>query len=277
VDECGPVRVSLRLEKPFLNSHITQRISLYAGARQLVFETHIYWRERQKLLKVGFPIEVNASYATYDIAYGNLRRPVHRNTSYDAAKFEVPAHQWMDVSDGGYGVSLLNNCKYGHEAHGKLIRLTLLKGSIYPDPEADLGDHNFTYVFYPHAESWESAETIQHALNLNSPMTWSLGSPSESQPVQHSFLHCTAHNLSLEAIKPSEDGQHVIVRLVERHNCHTNTTLIFDRPLLEAWSCDLMENIEARLSSVGNELPVVLKPYEILTLRLVFKNVGVEE
>jgi alpha-mannosidase len=268
VDETGPVRASLRLEKPFFNSRITQRISLYAGAHQLVFETHVHWQERQKLLKVGFPVDVNASYATYDIAFGNLRRPVHRNTSYDAAKFEVPAHQWMDISDGGYGVSLLNDCKYGHEAHGQLIRLTLLKGSVYPDPEADLGDHDFTYAFYPHAGSWEAAQTLQHALNLNSPLAWSLGNPADSQPTQHSFLACTAPNLSLEAVKRAEDGQHIILRLVERHNCHTRATLVFDRPVVEAWSCDLMEKIETRLNPVGHELPVVLKSYEILTLRV---------
>lgn len=271
VDECGPVRASLHLEKPFLNSLITQRISLYAGARQLVFETHVFWQERQKLLKVGFSVEVNASFATFDIAFGSLRRPVHRNTSYDAAKFEVPAHQWMDVSDGGYGVSLLNDCKYGHEAHGKLIRLTLLKGSVYPDPEADLGHHDFTYSFYPHSGSWETAQTMQHALNLNSPLAWCLGAPADSQAVQHSFISCSASNLSLEALKQSQDGQHVILRLVERHNCLTNATLNFDRRVLQAWSCDLMENIETELIPVDNQLPIVLKPCEILTLRLVFE------
>ena len=199
-DECGPVRASLRLEKPFFNSRITQRISLYTGARQLVFETHIHWQERQKLLKVGFPVEVNASYATYDIAFGNLKRSMHRNTSFDAAKFEVPAHQWMDVSDGGYGVSLLNDCKYGHEAHGKLIRLTLLKGSVYPDPEADLGDHDFTYVLYPHAGSWEEAGTPQHALDLNSPLAWRPGSPAASSL---SSIHSCAARPQMSAWKPS--------------------------------------------------------------------------
>ena len=274
-DECGPVRASLRLEKTFFNSRITQRISLYAGARQLVFETHVHWQERQKLLKVGFPVEVNASYATYDIAFGNLKRSMHRNTSFDAAKFEVPAHQWMDVSDGGYGVSLLNDCKYGHEAHGKLIRLTLLKGSVYPDPVADLGDHDFTYVLYPHAGSWEEAGTPPHALDLNSPLAWRPGSPVAEQPIQHSFLRCAAPNVSLEALKRSEDGQHIIVRLVERQNCHTRTTLVFDRPVQEAWSCDLMERVEARLAPSGPELPVALKPYEILTLRVALERISV--
>jgi alpha-mannosidase len=198
---------------------------------------------------------------------------VHRNTSFDAAKFEVPAHQWMDVSDGGYGVSLLNNCKYGHEAHGKLIRLTLLKGSVYPDPEADLGEHDFTYVLYPHAGSWEAAGTIQRALALNSPLAWGLAA-SDNAPTAHSFLRSTASNLTLEAVKQSEDGEHLILRLVERHNRHTRMTLFFDRPVMAAWSCDLMERLEVRLNPTGCELPVALKPYEILTLRVALKQMG---
>ena len=172
VDETGPLRASLRLEKSFLNSSITQRISLSAGSRQLVFETVVDWAERQKLLKVGFPLEINATHATYDIAYGNLQRPTHRNTSYDAAKFEVPAHQWMDVSQGDYGVSLLNDCKYGHEANGKTIRLSLLKGSVFPDESADLGQHHFTYALYPHAGSWEEAGTDSTSIEPESHLFW---------------------------------------------------------------------------------------------------------
>ncbi len=270
LDETGPVRTSLRLEKSFLNSIIKQRISLHAGTRQLVFETHIDWQERQKLLKVGFPVDINTSYATYDIACGNLRRPTHRNTPYDMAKFEVPAHQWVDLSEGGYGVSLLNDCKYGHESSGKLIRLTLLKGSIYPDPEADLGDHHFTYALYPHPGTWETSQTIQHALNLNQALTWYLIPSSSFHSKENAFLQCNASNVTLEAIKLSEDGQHLVVRLVDRENRYTSTSLIFDRSICEAWICDLMENKETQLTPSGNALQIVLKPYEILTLRVGF-------
>ncbi|MGB1289281.1 MAG: glycoside hydrolase family 38 C-terminal domain-containing protein, partial [Aggregatilineales bacterium] len=117
IDDEGALCASLKLVRECYDSTIRQRISLQAESRQLIFETEIDWHERQRLLKVGFPVAVNTRYATYDIAYGNMERATHRNTSYDAAKFEVPAHQWMDMSETGYGVALLNDSKYGHEAH----------------------------------------------------------------------------------------------------------------------------------------------------------------
>lgn len=268
VDENGPIRASLKLEKTFLGSKITQRISLYANSRQLVFETVVDWAERQKLLKVGFPLEINATHATYDIAYGNLQRATHRNTSYDAAKFEVPAHQWMDVSQGDYGVSLLNNCKYGHEANGKNICLTLLKGSIYPDELADLGQHHFTYALYPHPGSWEEAGTIQQALNLNQPL---LAYVNSDCPQSHSFLSCKAKNITLEAMKQAEDGQGLIIRLVEKHNKSSTINLVFDRPIETAWLCDLMESNEGEIHPSGKKLTINFRPYEIITLRVLFQ------
>ncbi len=272
VDENGPLRASLRLEKSFLNSSITQRISLAAGSRQLVFETIVDWAERQKLLKVGFPLEINATHATYDIAYGNLQRPTHRNTSYDAAKFEVPAHQWMDVSQGDYGVSLLNDCKYGHEANGKTIRLSLLKGSVYPDESADIGQHHFTYALYPHPGSWEEAGTIQQALNLNHNLLVQMNT-ALPQGRKHSFISCEAKNITLEAMKQAEDGEGVILRLVEQHNKSGTVTLVFDRMVEKAWACDLMENNEVEIQPNDMKLTFDVKPYEIKTLRVHFRSV----
>jgi alpha-mannosidase len=244
-----------------------QRQDLYE-----VCDLQVIWQERQTLLKVGFPVDINTSYATYDIPFGNLRRPTHRNTPYDMAKFEVPAHQWVDLAEGGYGVSLLNDCKYGHESNGKLIRLTLLKGSIYPDPGADPGDHHFTYALYPHAGTWETSQTIQHALNLNQGLTWYSIPSSSFHSRENAFLQCNASNVTLEAIKLSEDGRHLVVRLVERENRYTSTSLIFDRSICEAWSCDLMENKETQLTPSDKAIQIVLKPYEILTLRVSFSS-----
>lgn len=268
IDETGPLRASLRLVRRFADSTITQRISLMADSRQLTFETEIDWRERQRLLKVGFPLNINARHATYDIAYGNIERPTHRNTSYDAARFEVPAHWWADVSEAGYGVALLNDCKYGYEANGAWLRLTLLKGSIYPDPTADLEKHHFTYALYPHRGDWRQADVLRHAAELNTPLICHRASSDMSQP--HSFITCDAPNVTLEAVKCAEDGAALIVRLVERHNALTHATLTFDRALESAHSCDLMETPEASLTPDGQRVSVTLKPYEIVTLRLRF-------
>jgi alpha-mannosidase len=270
VDETGPIRASLRLEKSFLNSKITQRISLQTGSQQITFETDVDWQERQKLLKVGFPLEIRATHATYDIAYGNMKRPTHRNTSYDAAKFEVPAHKWMDVSQGDYGVSLLNDCKYGHEANGQTIRLSLLKSSIFPDEFADLGRHHFTYALYPHPSSWEDAETDQLALNLNQPLFTQIN--ATERQAQKTFVTCSSKNITLEGLKRAEDGQGIIIRLVERHNKSGQIKLTFDRPIENAWACDLMETIEANIQSNDKHLYFNIRPYEIKTVRICFLN-----
>lgn len=265
VDENGPLRASLKLMRRCYDSTITQRISLLVDSRELTFETEIDWRERQRLLKVGFPAAINARHATYDMAYGNIERPTHRNTSHDAARFEVPAHWWMDMSEGDYGVALLNDCKYGHEANGHWMRLTLLKGSIWPDPLADLEVHHLRYVLYPHSGGWREGGVMPAANRLNTPLL--ARRVAQHQPPR-SFIRCDAPNVTLEAVKQSEDGVHLIVRLVERHNIRTRARLTFDLPIMAAHSCDLMENIERDLPVADSAVEVELRPYEIVTLAI---------
>ena len=267
VDEVGPIRASLLLEKPFAGSKIRQRICLYAGEKRLRFETEVKWTERQRLLKVAFPVEVNTRTATYDIAFGNMDRPNHRNTPYDAAKFEVPAHQWMDMSQGDYGVSLLNDCKYGHEAAGKMMRLSLLKGSIHPDPESDIDTHHFTYALMPHAGTWREGETVRRALELNVPLTARVVSAAPAEAAK-SYIECDAPGVTLEAVKRSMDGQDLIVRMVERHNGSPAGTLQLAWPVKQAWSCNLMEENEDELPVSDGAVRIAFRPYEIKTIRL---------
>jgi alpha-mannosidase len=270
VDETGPLRASLLLVKRIANSTLTQRISLAAGSQQLVFETMVDWRERQRLLKVGFTVDVNTDHATYDMAYGSIARPNHRNNSHAAARFEVCGHQWMDMSQGDWGVSLLNDGKFGHDALGKTMRLTLLKGSIHPDPNADVETHHFTYALYPHSRPWQDADTIGQAMRLNSPLYATLVNAGAAGDPTHGFLNCNVPNLTLEAIKQGEDGRHVVVRLVERCNRSTHAKLTFDRPARGAWSCDLMEQTERKLPTPAGRVELRVKPCEIVTLRLAF-------
>ena len=138
-----------------------------------------------------------------------MQRPTHCNTSYEAARFEVPAHLWVDVSEADYGVALLNDCKYGHEVVESVVRLTLLKGSISPDPTADMEDHLFTYALYPHTGDWRTAGVMPRALNLNEPLTVF----ASQQPLpRRSLLACDAGNVTLEAVKRAEDGDGLIVQ-----------------------------------------------------------------
>ena len=267
VDECGPLRASLRLVRTFADSKITQRISLLANGQALTFETEIEWHERQRLLKVGFPVGVNAQQATYDIAYGTIQRATHRNTAHDQARFEVPAHWWMDLSEYGYGVALLNDSKYGHEAHHQWMYLTLLKGSILPDPEADLGTHHFTYALYPHTGDWREGDVIGAATALNVPL---YARPTARGVSETTFVSCDAPNVTLEAVKRAEDGRRLILRLVERYNKRTQATVTLHKPVGGAFRCDLMEREEAQIPVDGNTVSLMLQPCEIVTLAIVF-------
>jgi alpha-mannosidase len=248
IDETGPLRGSLKLTRKIGNSTLVQRISLSADSRGLTFETEIDWYERQRLLKVGFPVAINADRATYDIAYGNIERPTHRNTSFDAARFEVPAHWWMDMSEYDYGVALLNDCKYGYEANGHWMRLTLLKGSIYPDPTADRELHHFTYVLYPHSGDWRKGNVQRAATALNVPL---LARRTDSGGQKEFLTSMIEQGISIEAVKRSEDGEAMIVRLVERYNRLARITFKAPRSIAAAWTCDLMEREEETLTPDG--------------------------
>jgi len=167
--EPGPLRATLEIKRRILNSTYTQRISLAYNSARLDFETTIIWQERHILLKVAFPVEVFSPVATYEIQWGNVQRPTHRNTSWDWARFETCAHKWVDLSEGNYGVSLLNDCKYGHDIQGNRIRLSLLRSPTAPDPEADQGEHHFAYSLLPHAGSLNE-RTMAEAYALNDPL-----------------------------------------------------------------------------------------------------------
>ncbi len=154
VEENGPVRGVLRLTWRYGSSTIRQRLTIYRRSPRIDFRTEVDWWEQQVLLKVAFPVAVRSTRATYEIQWGSIERPTHWNTSWDYARFEVVGHKWADLSEGGYGVSLLNDCKYGHDIRGNTLRLTLLKSALRPDAAADKGRHTFTYCLLPHGGDW---------------------------------------------------------------------------------------------------------------------------
>ena len=139
VVETGPLRGAVRVRRAWRDSRIEQTYRLLAGSRRLDIATRIDWHERQIYLQARFPLAVHSHEATYETMYGVVRRPTHRNTSWDAARFEVSGHRFADLSEPGYGVALLNDAKYGHSAHGNVLTLSLLRGPLYPDPGADEG------------------------------------------------------------------------------------------------------------------------------------------
>ena len=264
--EMGPVRATLRLERQFSHSTITQEIHFYADLRRIDFETTVDWKEHQSLLKVHFPVDVHTDEATFEIQYGNVTRKTHRNTSWDKARFESCGQKWMDVSEGHYGVSLLNDCKYGHSVKDSCIGLTLIKSGTEPNPTTDQEMHFFTYSLYPHAETWKAAGTVPQAFFLNQPALVSKsGKPGES----FSLASLNVPNVVLETVKKAEDGDGVILRMYECENARTPVTLTFNRPFVSAESCNCLEEPDGEPVKVdGNKVSFLVKPFEIKTIRI---------
>lgn len=279
--EGGPVRASVEIVHHFMASRITQRISLWRNSPRIDFATEIDWHEHQTVLKAAFPVAINSTAATYEIQFGNVQRPTHRNTSWDLARFEVCAHRWVDLSESGYGVSLLNDSKYGHDIHDHVMRLTLLKSGISPDPEADQGLHRFTYSLLPHVGDWREAQTVRRAYELNAPLvgvTQRTGSvqettgerPQYTQSGPASFLRTDCPHIVVETVKPAEDGDGLIVRFYEAHNQRGGGTITFSAPLASAQECNLLEATLGEASYQDNELYFQVRPFEIKTFRVRF-------
>jgi alpha-mannosidase len=279
VIEAGPLRAALEVRRRILNSTLVQHISLGHNSPRLDFDTTIDWQERHVMLKVAFPVDVLSPTATYEIQWGNVQRPTHRNTSWDWARFETCAHKWADLSEGGYGVSLLNDCKYGHDVHDNVLRLTLLRSPTNPDPAADLGEHRFVYSLLPHAGGWGEL-TIAQAYALNNPLLIWPGRggriperrrkpvTGKEWPATTCFLQVNPSNVIIETVKHAEDGLGLIVRLYESQRQRGEFNLVASIPLAEAWRTNLLEENQERLAVQGNCLKLWIHPYQIVTLRL---------
>ncbi|HKD74286.1 MAG TPA: glycoside hydrolase family 38 C-terminal domain-containing protein, partial [Ktedonobacterales bacterium] len=223
VVEQGPLRAGLRLRWDYLDrTTITQTLYLEDDSRRLDFVTEVDWHERQTLLKVAFPVDIHNGQATAEIQFGNITRPTHRNTSWDRARFETCGHKWIDLSEGDYGVALLNDCKYGYDIHDHTLRQTLLKGAISPDPDADLGHHQFTYSLFPHEGSWFSNGVLVHraAYALNYPLLAAMKTDDQqsSAPSSCSLAESDAPHVVVETAKRAEDGDGLILRVYECAN-----------------------------------------------------------
>jgi alpha-mannosidase len=250
-------------------STLRQDIVLMAGSRRLDFVTRVDWRERGRMLRASFPTSVRADEAACEIQFGHLRRPTHANTSWDLAKFEVCAHKWVDLSERGYGVALLNDCKYGHALRGSTLDLNLLRSTSSPDPDADLGAHEFTYALLPHAGDLVAGRVIQSAYELNVPMRMAPAlRQSGPAPARASFLQVDAPNIIVEAVKQAEDGADLIARLYEATGASTRAKVRVSLGAASAALVDLMEEHPQPLVLEDGCVELRFAPFEIHTLRL---------
>ena len=265
--DLGPLCVSIELERTISNSLIRQTITFYADSAVIRFDTYVDWKEHQHLLKVHFPVDLHTDEATFDIQFGNLTRKIHQNTSWDEARFESCGQKWMDMSEGHYGVSLLNDCKYGHSAIDGVMTLTLIKSGIEPNPTADQEEHTFTYALYPHAENWRQAKTVQEAMKLNQPL---LSVEGGCVGNESSFVSVDHQNVILETVKMAEDSDGVIIRLYESENARTKAHISFEKEIVSVESCDCIENAKMAVDIKDNGFDIEIKPYEIQTYRVRF-------
>ncbi|MBS3786933.1 alpha-mannosidase [Candidatus Bipolaricaulota bacterium] len=269
VIENGPVRGILRQERTFGDSKITQDLIIYRGSKRLDFETSVDWHEKDNLLKVHFPIAVRSNEATYEIQYGHYRRPTHSNTSWDEARFEVPHQKWVDVAEHNYGAALLNDCKYGVNVDGTEIGLSLLRGPSSPDPESDMGPHQFTYSLLPHQGDFRETGVIKQSYELNtSPGT----NPSEDMMELEPLVKVEDDGVVIEAIKRSEVSPNaLVIRAYESWGRRVSTDLHFGFDSKSVKETNIIEDELTDLELKENQVRLDFSPFEIKTLKVFYE------
>lgn len=264
----GELVKKIKVIRTLGNSQITQYYTLLAHENQLRITTNINWQERHTLLKVSFPLLLQANYISYEIPCGVIHRPTSFKTKQEQAKWEVPALNWADLTDENqdYGVSLIADYKSGYDPQPNQLRLSLLRGSTWPDPKADLGQHEFKYALYPHRGSWETAGTVQRGYEFNHPLEVYACPLSKKNntgilPTQMTGLEFSSNSFILMAVKPSEDHpHHWIIRGYESQGKTQSITCKNNLGLDEGKRINLLEEEQEKSS-------LEIQPWEILTLK----------
>ena len=255
--ERGPLRATVRITRRWQNSKFIQDVSLYAGLDRIDIACKFDWHETHVLLKAAFPLAASGPQATYEIPYGSIERPTTRDNSWEAAKFEVPALRWADLGDGDHGLSVINESKYGYDAKGNVLRLSLLRSPTWPDPEADRGHHEFAYSLYPHSGDWKHALTVRRGYEFNYPLrAFQVAAHDGALPSRHSFVSLKEDNVILTALKKSEEGDALILRFYEWAGKTGNVSVHLPDGASAVSRTDLMEKPEKGESSATNHLSV---------------------
>jgi alpha-mannosidase len=262
-------RRGIRIVRPYKQSTITQTIWFWDNIPKIDFDTVADWHQHHLMVKAAFPTNINSDKATYEIQFGTVERPTHKNTSWDRAKFEVCAQKFADLSEGGYGVSIINDCKYGHDIHDGTICLSLFKGATYPNEEADQGIIPFVYSICPHAGRFDASETAKLAYYLNYPVTAVKASgDSSTLPERFSAVAVDKENVICETVKQSECGGGTILRLYESKNQRGIVNVSTDISFEKAYLCDLMENELCELDLKNGKIELEVGCFEIVTIKL---------
>jgi alpha-mannosidase len=251
--EQTPLRDVIRITRTWQNSKFQQDIILYENSDQVVVDNNVDWHETYVMLKAAFPLAASSKMATYEIPYGNIQRPTTRDNDWDAAKFEVSAIRWADLGDGQHGFSLINEAKYGYDCKDNLLRLTLLRSTTDPDPNADRGHQHFSYALYPHAGDWKQAMTVRHGYAFDYSLNArQVDSHTGSMPLEHSYFSVKGDDsVILTAVKKAEDSNALVLRFYEWAGKDGQVSLTFPKGATSATAANLMEKPE------GDALPLV--------------------
>lgn len=261
--ENGSLKAVVRFVFRYHKSVIQQDMTVFRDSGNIDFVTRVDWQETHRLLKAAFYTDIRSVKASYDIQFGHVERPTHWNTSWDWARFEVCGHKWADLSETGYGVSLLNNCKYGYSIKDQAIKLSLLKSAVYPDTEADKGTHEFTYSLYPHEGSVAEGGTIEAASRLNLPAQAVPGQFAD----QRKIVKVSTDRVQIDAVKKAEDEDCLIVRLHECRGGRGKVKLSSEFPVKKLVPCNLLEH-DCGEAVEGAEAVFPITPFEIKTFKM---------
>jgi alpha-mannosidase len=270
----GPLRAAIRVTHTWQSSKFVQEITLDAGADQVNVVNDIDWHETHVLLKAAFPLAATSNKATYEVPYGSIQRATTRNNSWEQAQFEVPVLRWADLGDGQHGFSLLNNSKYGYDDKDNVLRISLLRSPIWPDPEADRGHHHFNYALYPHGGDWKQALTVRHGYEYNYGLhATQVQAHSGSMPAEYAYVTVKPANVVLTALKKAEDEKGLIFRVYEWAGESGDVQIHVPKGATGAIVTNLMEKPDGAALPVSNDsVTVPIHPYEILTVRVDYKS-----
>ncbi|BDI34524.1 alpha-mannosidase [Capsulimonas corticalis] len=262
----GPLQLRIRQKHQIGGqSWLTQDIVFHATTARVDFDTAVDWKEKYQFLKVGFALDIHADTARHEIQFGHVTRSAHDNTTWDRAQFDVCAHKWTDISENGFGVTFLNDCKYACTIKDGEYRLSLIKSGRHPDPRGDEGRHRFAYALLPHAGGFSIENVVRPAYEFNLPPSATLSSQAGAS---FSLASVDAQNVIIESVKWAEDGGGFILRLYEAGRTGTHAVVKFGVPVTSVSETNLLEEDPTALEVSEGGVSLYLKAFEIKTLKV---------
>ncbi len=268
VVETGPYRAAIRFAWRYESSRIVEVVSLTARSDRLELDVFMDWHEHKTLLKLAIPVAVAADESRAEVHFGHVRRPTHANTSWDQARFETLMHRWVDMSDGDAGLAVLNDCKYGYDARGNRLRITLLKSPVYPWPDADQGEHRFRLALMPHRGfAVDGERVLEAAEDFNMPLRW-LGKGAEPDVSAKAAppFELRGEGIEVAAVKKAYDDDGIVIRIYETRG--RGAEAVLSTSCVSVASVDLLEREPTPLAVRDAQLTLTFKPFEIKTLKL---------